>query len=93
MLDHEQRNQILRAMGFASYEEYLESLLWDGIRKDVLARAKRECNVCRGPRANQVHRQSYDRRVLSGELRGGTVYDGKAEMISVAVILMTRGRA
>jgi len=61
---YDKRDSVLRAMGFSSYQTYLKSGLWRGIRRTVLA-ARPTCECC-GARAIQCHHLDYSRRVLSG---------------------------
>jgi hypothetical protein len=58
------RNNILKSMGFASYQEYLRSNLWAKIRAKVLYRQPR-CYGC-NEKATQVHHNSYERKDLDG---------------------------
>jgi len=59
------RNRILKAMGYASYDEYLASPLWREIHERKLEREGRRCFAC-GRTANQVHHGDY----LVGTLTG-----------------------
>jgi hypothetical protein len=61
-----QRNDTLRAIGFASYADYLASATWAAIRLKVLIRDAYACYGCRG-KAFQVHHRSYGRDVLLGK--------------------------
>jgi hypothetical protein len=63
--EYQERNEILRQIGFASYADYLASDLWDGIRYRVLVAARRTCCAC-GGEASQVHHSRY----TEGNLRG-----------------------
>ena len=65
MTTYKQRDDNLKALGFQSYKEYLNSDLWDGIRKSVLKRYNRRCIACGGT-AKQVHHRSYEVDVLAG---------------------------
>lgn len=49
----------IKALGFASYNDYLASDHWRGFRRMVLAREKR-CAVCK-QRATVVHHKTYER--------------------------------
>lgn len=60
------RNRLLAEMGFASYVDYLESPLWNDIRKRVMSRDRSRCFGCGGS-ASQVHHQSYTKRNLAGD--------------------------
>lgn len=57
------RNRRLRALGFATYQEYLASPLWKEIREAVLLRDEYKCRLC-GSRASQVHHKSYSYAAL-----------------------------
>jgi len=59
------RNNRLRAMGYASYQEYLNSPLWKSIRSRVLERDKGLCIAC-GNRASVAHHGNYSHAALSG---------------------------
>jgi hypothetical protein len=59
------RWKVLRKLGFNSYNHYLSSPLWRGIRKKVLTTHK-FCRICHR-KAVQVHHLSYSRAVLLGE--------------------------
>lgn len=62
------RREVLLAMGFMNYQEYLASALWASIRRRVLAK-NAACVACGGP-ATQVHHGRYTRPVMEGrELR------------------------
>lgn len=57
------RRKLLLELGYESYEAYLASSLWQGIRTQVLAAGK--CYGC-GAKPNQVHHRSYSRKALTG---------------------------
>ena len=59
------RQRVLRKLGFASYQEYLASDLWKGIRERVLADANHTCRLC-GRRATQVHHTRYNPATMRG---------------------------
>jgi hypothetical protein len=61
---YRERNLNLRAMGFASYKEYLRSDLWRSIRARVLE-AHPDCFACGGT-ATQVHHRTYRKKDLEG---------------------------
>ena len=74
---YEDRNRELGLLGFDSYDEYLNSQLWDLIRRSVLYRDHCECrnlycpNAPRAkrkakPRRKQVHHLGYTRATLLG---------------------------
>lgn len=60
-----ERNAILRTLGFATYQSYLESPTWRTIRAKVLARDRQQCQLCLG-KAFSVHHRSYCRGALDG---------------------------
>lgn len=57
------RNKVLAQIGFASYDLYLASSLWAGIRAKVLKGA--DCYGC-GGKPNQVHHRSYSKATMLG---------------------------
>ena len=59
------RNAELSRMGFDSYEAYLRSELWLGIRAKIFA-ARPNCELCGAP-AQCVHHQHYGRKTLTGK--------------------------
>lgn len=59
------RNEVLKDMGYASYEDYLCSDLWHRIRARCFARFGTRCRMCTG-RAQLIHHLSYGREVLEG---------------------------
>lgn len=62
-----ERWRILLRLGFATYADYLQSDLWQDIRKRVLAlRSDRRCDNCEKERAVQVHHRTYDEKTLRG---------------------------
>ncbi len=68
---YEERNAILRSIGFEDYRSYLASDLWAGISKRVLSSGRR-CWVCRRRKsATQCHHDVYTRRNLLGETLEG----------------------
>ncbi len=62
---YKQRHFDLKAMGFDSYDAYLKSDLWIGIRRKVLELSP-ICTVCERNPATQVHHRKYIRKVLDG---------------------------
>jgi 5-methylcytosine-specific restriction endonuclease McrA len=48
------------------YPEYLKSNLWKRIKRRVLKRDGKVCQLCAGP-GNVVHHRSYDAEVLQGQ--------------------------
>jgi hypothetical protein len=69
MIEYEQRDAVLRAIGFGSYAEYLNSRLWARIRHRVLK--KRKTCVCCGEPANEVHHKDYSLETMKGERLSG----------------------
>ena len=61
---YEDRNTLLRSIGYTDYAHYLGSELWKGLRAVVLA-ASPHC-PCGRP-ATQVHHQDYAHATLTGE--------------------------
>lgn len=60
------RDRRLRLLGFASYQQYLQSDLWKSIRGRVLAKQP-ECRICRLRKATEIHHRSYKTEYLTGE--------------------------
>lgn len=69
MKGYDERDVNLAMMGYSSYEEYLDSDLWQTIRLRVLERDNHLCRVCDKPErpAACVHHTSYAVSVLKGE--------------------------
>jgi len=63
-LAYEQRDAVLRAMGFPSYRAYRQSGMWIRIREKQLA-DQPWCTGC-GRKASQVHHLRYDKQTLQG---------------------------
>lgn len=63
---YRKRDALLLAMGFKSYESYLQSPKWRAIRQRVLMRDNDRCQRC-NCKANQVHHRSYSQAVLDGK--------------------------
>ncbi len=61
------RDDNLRAMGFPSYADYLQSPLWASIRARVVADAGGVCSGCGADKGVQVHHRAYDPATLKGE--------------------------
>lgn len=59
-----ERRTALMELGFDTYEAYLFSDLWKGIRRRVLDRDRKRCRC--GARATQVHHRRYAKVDLSG---------------------------
>lgn len=62
---YEERNRILRRLGYATYNGYTRSKLWAAIRQKVFA-VSRKCACCYG-KATQIHHNVYTEANLSGE--------------------------
>jgi|3_EtaG_2_1085321.scaffolds.fasta_scaffold22079_5 hypothetical protein len=62
---YHERDDLLRELGYPSYQDYLASDLWQSIRSKVLNKAKGKCSICRR-RAFQVHHTEYSRECLEG---------------------------
>lgn len=62
---YNRRNKVLRGLGFASYQEYLDSPLWAEIRDRKLAAEEWRCFACGRP-AGQVHHGDYKDSTLAG---------------------------
>jgi 5-methylcytosine-specific restriction endonuclease McrA len=60
-----QRGKTLLALGYPSYQLYLESELWAGIRKRVIERDGQLCRVCKFL-AKEVHHTDYLEDTLTG---------------------------
>lgn len=57
---------VLRSLGFTSYDDYIRSPLWLAIRLRVYAAKGRSCVKC-GGQSEQVHHARYDKATLTGE--------------------------
>lgn len=64
---YQDRNELLKTLGFRSYKAYLASPEWARIRHRVLLRAKDQCEICRSAVATQVHHKQYDKETLLGK--------------------------
>ena len=63
---YEQRDSVLKKMGFPSYESYRRSNLWKRIR----ARLLKGCPICPcGNEATEIHHRTYKRRYMEGRGR------------------------
>lgn len=63
------RDENLRAIGFRSYDDYLDSRLWQWIRQRVFAKKGSHCTKC-GKDATQVHHSRYSVNALTGATLG-----------------------
>lgn len=60
---YQQRESVLKSMGFATYADYLQSPLWAKVRRRLFKR----CSTCPcGKPATEAHHMSYKRRYLEG---------------------------
>lgn len=64
MNNYQKRDVVLRAMGFDSYNQYLNSELWSDIRQKIIG-AHRVCWKC-DSLASVVHHRRYDLPTLMG---------------------------
>lgn len=71
MIEYEERDAVLRAIGFASYSDYLKSRKWARIRNRVLK--KRGKCACCGDTANEVHHKDYRQQTMIGADLSGLV--------------------
>lgn len=65
MSEYKIRTESLTELGFPTYQDYLNSHLWNGIRNAVMDRDSRTCGICRQT-ADHVHHFSYTQPVLLG---------------------------
>jgi len=72
MIDYENRDELLVALGWSTYDEYLLSQRWAKIRRRVLLANNMQCVVCGEP-ASQVHHLRYDKATLLGKDLDGLV--------------------
>lgn len=63
---YEQRNILLRELGYPTYAIYLESQLWSFIRHHAYRIHGHNCRLC-PRRATTIHHLSYTRAVLLGD--------------------------
>ncbi len=63
-LEYAARNKLIRRLGFKSYDDYLNSILWKSIRAAKLE-INPECYAC-GGKATQVHHGRYTLLNLTG---------------------------
>lgn len=62
---YEQRNALLRELGYPNYATYLQSPLWRFIRYHAYRIHGRNCRLC-PRRANTIHHLSYTKDILLG---------------------------
>jgi 5-methylcytosine-specific restriction endonuclease McrA len=63
--EYNERNKLVKQLGFKGYRDYLDSETWQTIRGRVLERDQEACHVC-GKKASQVHHRRYDIETLTG---------------------------
>jgi hypothetical protein len=68
---YDRRKEVLLAMGFQSYREYLASGLWVRTREKQLS-SQPWCTGC-GRKASQVHHLCYDKATMQGRRPSGLV--------------------
>lgn len=71
-LTYDERDAVIRGLGFESYKHYLQSDLWRTIRTQVYQKHGHKCYVCRAAGrfrvpATEVHHRRYSLRNLSGK--------------------------
>jgi hypothetical protein len=62
----EERHDALFRLGFSDYKSYLQSDLWQDIRKKVMERDNRRCKFC-NKKATHVHHEHYNFDTMSGK--------------------------
>lgn len=65
VVSYTRRNEILKSMGFDSYEKYLESNIWLGIKTKVFLQKGNVCICCKNP-TTILHHRMYDENTLNG---------------------------
>lgn len=66
MATYAKRDELLLRLGFASYADYLTSVLWAEIREAVLDRDNRQCRIC-DRKARAVHHIDYSEATMIGD--------------------------
>lgn len=66
MKSYEERARNLRSLGFRSYREYLDSDLWNRIKRLVYKQKGSSCMLCGEP-ATELHHNRYHRNDLLGK--------------------------
>lgn len=66
------RDTLLKRLGYPSYRAYLQSALWQKLRRDALERDSWTCRLC-GGRATEVHHETYSEKLLAGRTIDGLV--------------------
>lgn len=64
---HPKRKTLLKYLGFVSYTAYLQSSLWQRIRKRIMMRADGVCELCHSQPSVIAHHLRYDWDTLSGQ--------------------------
>jgi hypothetical protein len=71
MADMKQKKRFyadLKAIGFASYADYLKSPLWLSIRARAMQQRGPMCKRCLHRQATEIHHADYRRQVLDGKV-------------------------
>lgn len=63
---YQDRNKVLKDMGYKNYQEYLLSPLWVSIREKAFEEKGKKCCLCDNE-ATQVHHRGYSQEVLEGK--------------------------
>jgi hypothetical protein len=63
---YRERNALLKTLGFRTYKDYLESWLWQEIKRKAFALHGYACVFCK-EKSILLHHKSYHRKVLLGE--------------------------
>lgn len=66
MNPYKRRDAVLKSLGFQSYQAYLQSDLWVGIRKRAMDAVNGKCRLC-GKDGSQVHHTEYSLATLRGD--------------------------
>lgn len=64
----QERDEFLRLIGFSSYEEYLQSALWEWIRTQLALGGMDKCAACNSRVGLVWHHRNYDPATLVGNL-------------------------
>jgi len=62
---YEDRDLIIKSMGFKNYNDYLSSALWNNIRQIVIRTFNGKCQFCNNS-VTEIHHSSYDKETLLG---------------------------
>lgn len=66
-MSYGKRDEIVEAMGFRNYSDYLKSDRWKIIRSHILFRDAYICRICSTRKATEVHHFTYSESILKGE--------------------------